>query len=107
MTTRLSTTVVSPLLERILVCITYQCNLKKVVFLETMLTLIAAYETSIVYMEDDTRLSWASLASRALDTEVLEQLNFTRCIYRTELSPDTGEVVMFDWGCMASHSTRP
>lgn len=150
--------VVSPLLENILVCITFQWNLAKLVYLESMLTLIGGYETevrilvvtdeaaklgvvlsmwgytgiklwqtpregddgnlyslvwahkeaieeeisrqdftAVVYMEDDTRLSWASLTSWALDTEVLEPLNFTRCIYRTEISPDTGELMMLDW----------
>jgi hypothetical protein len=46
--------------------------------------------TSIIYMEDDTRLSWPALISWALDTEVLEPLNFTRCILRTEVDQPTG-----------------
>ena len=53
--------------------------------------------TAYVYMEDDTHLSWTALTTWALDTEVLEPLNFTRCIYRTEVSPETGEAVMLDW----------
>jgi hypothetical protein len=60
--------------------------------------------TSILCMEDDTRLSWAALTSWALDTEVLEPLNFTRCIYRTELSPDTGHRVLI--GLSLSESRR-
>lgn len=52
--------------------------------------------TSVVYMEDDTRLSWASLISWALDTEILEPLNYTRCFYRTEIYAMSGKRVMLD-----------
>jgi hypothetical protein len=161
------TRTVSPLLERILVCIAYKWNLHKMVYLESMLDIIDRYETnvttlvvtdeaaklnvvlrnwgytdgfscwqapsandshpyslvwahkmaieeatlkinytSIVYMEDDTRLSWAALTSWALDTEVLEPLNLTRCFYRTELSPDTGHRVMLDWKQPVSIKSR-
>lgn len=34
--------------------------------------------TSVIYVEDDTRLGWATLVSWALDTEVLEPLQYTR-----------------------------
>lgn len=53
--------------------------------------------TSIIYMEDDTRLSWPAVVSWALDTEVLAPLNFTRCIYRTEVDVETGGGNMLDW----------
>lgn len=53
--------------------------------------------TSIIYMEEDTRLSWPALISCALDTEVLEPLNFTRCIFRTEVDHKIGRTNIFDW----------
>lgn len=53
--------------------------------------------TSVVYLEDDTRLSWASLVSWAVDSEVLEPLEWTRCMFRTEVSPATGQLNMLDW----------
>lgn len=53
--------------------------------------------TSIIYMEDDTRLSWPAVVSWALDTEVLAPLNFSRCIYRTEIDAKTGGSNMLDW----------
>ena len=52
--------------------------------------------TSIIYMEDDTRLSWPAVVSWALDTEVLAPLNFTRCIYRTEMDVESGGPNMLD-----------
>jgi len=157
--------VVSPLLRRVLVCISYQWNVQKLVYLESMINMIASYETDIsilivtddlikvnttlsrwgyadtvrlwqaaddplcatvdhptcrfsllwehkaavreeiassdytavVYLEDDTHLTWGALTSWALDTEILQPLNFTRCIYRTEISPHTGHPVAMDW----------
>ena len=53
--------------------------------------------TSLIYMEDDTPLSWPTLMSWALDTEVLEPLNFTRCMYRTEVDHKIGRTNIFDW----------
>ena len=53
--------------------------------------------TSIIYTEDDTPLSWPTLISWALDTEVLEPLNFTRCIYRTEVDHKMGRTNTLDW----------
>lgn len=53
--------------------------------------------TSIIYMEDDTRLSWPAVISWALDTEVLTPLNFSRCIYRTETDVETGGSNILDW----------
>lgn len=53
--------------------------------------------TSIIYLEDDQLFSWPTLVSWALDTEVLAPLNFTRCIYRTEVDVETGESNMGDW----------
>ncbi|EWM22808.1 hypothetical protein Naga_100178g6 [Nannochloropsis gaditana] len=53
--------------------------------------------TSIFYMEDDTHLTWPTVVSWALDTEILEPLNFTRCIYRTEVDVKTGDFNMMDY----------
>ncbi|EWM29058.1 hypothetical protein Naga_100024g48 [Nannochloropsis gaditana] len=53
--------------------------------------------TSIFYMEDDTHLSWPTVVSWALDTEVLEPLNFTRCNYRTEVDAETGDFNVLDY----------
>lgn len=53
--------------------------------------------TSVLYMEDDTKLSWPALLSWALDTEVLEPLNFTRCFVRTEIHASTGLPVVLDY----------
>jgi hypothetical protein len=53
--------------------------------------------TSIFYMEDDTRLSWPTVVSWALDTEILEPLNFTRCNYRTEVDVETGDFNILDY----------
>lgn len=53
--------------------------------------------STVIYMEDDTYLSWSALQSWAADTEILAPRNFTRCFYRTEVSPATGEDVMLDW----------
>ena len=53
--------------------------------------------TSVLYMEDDTRLSWPAVVSWALDTEVLAPLNFTRCMYRTEVDIQTGGPNLMDW----------
>ena len=53
--------------------------------------------TSIIYIEDDTRLSWPALISWALDMEVLEPLNFTRCIFRTEVDHKIGRTNIVDW----------
>lgn len=52
--------------------------------------------TSIIYI-DDTRISWPTLVSWALDTEVLAPLDFTRCIYWTEVDVETGQRNMMDW----------
>lgn len=44
--------------------------------------------TTFIYIEDDTLVPWTSLVSWAIDTEVLEPLNFTRSMYRTEVDED-------------------
>lgn len=154
---------VSPLLEDILVVISYHWDVGKLVYLATMLDLIPTYETqvdvliitdnskplhtilsnwgyfnsshpmirvwqaptskdenkysllwahrqaieealekhsdytSFIYMEDDTHLTWPSVVSWALDTEILEPLNFTRCIYRTEVDVETGDFNLLDY----------
>lgn len=149
----------SPLLERVLVCITFSWSVKDLVHLESTLATIATYEadihtmiltndtsrldtlltdwgrgkaaeavpmpelkggdhscglpgawmgiikqrisasnyTSIIHLDPGARLTWAALASWALDTEVLEPLNLTRCFYHTTLSPETGEKVLANW----------
>lgn len=53
--------------------------------------------STVVYLEDDMRLEWPALVSWALDTEVLEPLNLTRCFYRTEVEPEHGKIMMLDW----------
>jgi hypothetical protein len=53
--------------------------------------------TSFIYMEDDTHLTWPSVVSWALDTEILEPMNFTRCIYRTEVDVETGDFNLLDY----------
>jgi hypothetical protein len=62
--------------------------------------------TSIFYMEDDTHLSWPTVISWALDTEVLEPLNFTRCIYRTEVDAETGDFYVLDYQYFLKHHER-
>ena len=42
-------------------------------------------------------MTWSALTSWALDTEVLAPLNFTRCFFRTEIHPDTGDPHVLDW----------
>lgn len=53
--------------------------------------------TAVLYMEDDTFLSWPAIVSWALDTQLLQPLKFTRCFYRTEVHHATGTKVMLDW----------
>jgi len=155
--------VVSELLERLLIVVTYHWDVSKLVYLAVMLDVIRTYETqvdivivtdngkaltrvleewgylkdinprlqiwqappsndsnkyallwahrqaveeqlerqpdytSVIYMEDDTRLNWPTVISWALDSEVLAPLNFTRCIYRTEVDMETGGFNMMDW----------
>jgi hypothetical protein len=52
--------------------------------------------STYIYIEDDTFISWPSLVSWALDSEVLQPLGFMRGFYRTEVNADTGELVMLD-----------
>jgi len=52
--------------------------------------------TSVVVLEDDIRLSWPSLQSWALDTELLLPYNFRRCFFRTEFGTK-GDIRMLDW----------
>lgn len=164
--------VISPLLERLLVVVTYHWDVTKLVYLATMLDVIRTYETqvdvvivtdndkaltrildewgylqggnprlqiwqapattdtqkyallwahrqaveeqlkrhpdytSIIYMEDDTRLSWPTVTSWALDTEVLAPQNFSRCIYRTEVATETGGLNMMDWSVTPLYMTN-
>lgn len=53
--------------------------------------------TTVLYMEDDTRMPWPSLVSWALDTQLLEPFNFTRCFYRTEFDPKNGQLRLLDY----------
>jgi hypothetical protein len=53
--------------------------------------------SAIFYMEDDTRLDWPAVVSWALDTEVLEPHNLTRCFYRTEVHATYGTPALLDW----------
>ena len=53
--------------------------------------------SAVFYMEDDTRLDWPAVVSWALDTEVLEPINLTRCFYRTEVDASKGTPNMLDW----------
>ena len=52
--------------------------------------------TAYLYLEDDTKFSWRALVSWACDTEALAPLGFQRGIYRTEISPITGDFVLLD-----------
>ena len=49
-----------------------------------------------MYIEDDTRIPWPTLKSWAEDACMLEPLGFQRGIYRTEVSENTGELVLLD-----------
>lgn len=42
--------------------------------------------TTFLYIEDDTLFPWPQLVSWAIDSEMLEPLNFTRGIFRTEIN---------------------
>ena len=53
--------------------------------------------SAVVYIEDDTRLSWPAVVSWALDTEILEPRNMLRCIFRTEVGASDGRPAMLDW----------
>lgn len=57
--------------------------------------------TTFVYIEDDTFIPWPTLVSWALDTEVLEPLNLTRSVYRTEIDED-GSLTLMDM--MVNHA---
>jgi len=57
--------------------------------------------TTFVYIEDDTFIPWSTLVSWAIDTEVLEPLNFTRGVYRTEIDED-GKPTLMDM--MVNHA---
>ena len=149
---------VSPVLRKILLCVTFHWNVVKLVYLESVLATAASYQTdvdilivtdngsslsaliaswgwahsvrvweakedaderlysllwthknaieeqlehadytTVIYLEDDTRLSWTMVISWAIDSEIMEPLGFTRCFYRTEVSPDTGNPNLLDW----------
>lgn len=53
--------------------------------------------STVLYMEDDTYITWPVIVSWALDTQVLQPLNFTRCFFRTEIHHITGLKVLLDW----------
>ena len=55
-----------------------------------------AHYTAYVYMEDDTQVPWRAMKAWARGTQALEPLNLTYGFYRTEVSPNTGELVMMD-----------
>jgi hypothetical protein len=61
-----------------------------------LLYLAGGKYSTYMYLEDDTHVPWPALVSWAFDTEVLEPLGFLRGFYRTEVSPMTGDVVLFD-----------
>lgn len=55
-----------------------------------------SYDT-VVYMEDDTRLTWPVLVSWAIDTQLLAEHNYSRCIYRTEVDKTAGFIRLMDY----------
>ncbi|WIA23248.1 hypothetical protein OEZ85_000019 [Tetradesmus obliquus] len=53
--------------------------------------------STVVYMEDDTRLTWRTLVSWAIDTNLLAAFNVTRCFFRTEVRPADGGLMLMDY----------
>lgn len=60
--------------------------------------------SSVIYMEDDTLLTWTAIISWARDTVVLEPLGFIRCFYRTEISKN-GIPILNDYSFPLNLST--
>jgi hypothetical protein len=52
--------------------------------------------TAFLYIEDDTYVRWPLVCSWAMDSLILEPLNLTRGIFRTELHAELGHRVMMD-----------
>ena len=63
--------------------------------------------TAYLYLEDDTKLRWRALVSWACDTAVLAPHGFSRGIYRTEIHPNTGNMVFLDQFTTINVATHP
>jgi len=66
-----------------------------------------AQYTAYMYMEDDTLVPWRAMTAWARATPALDERNLTFGFYRTEVSPDTGELVMLDLSIRVNTSTAP
>jgi hypothetical protein len=85
-----------------------------VLYMEVRLQLFALVQprtatTDLVlcHSQDDTRMTWPTLVSWAIDTRVLAPWNFTRCFYRTEVDPQSGGFRLMDYrhGLDVVHNT--
>ena len=61
--------------------------------------------TTFVYLEDDLHLQWHSLEAWARATPALEPLGFLYGFYRTENSPETGQLMSLDAASRADMRT--
>jgi hypothetical protein len=47
--------------------------------------------------QDDTRVTWPTLVSWAIDTKFVSRYNYSRCFYRTEIDPTRGTMRLMDY----------